>query len=878
MTDYLSWLASLDEQQLATLLENRSEVLNGVPPADLSAVASRMSQPPATARALLWQPLPAIQILTALLMAGGSSSVTRCAGLLDGAAGAGADAHVGHVRQWLAHLAAYGLAFVDRQDVAHAAPAVGHVLPLPEDPGSPARALVEAISKDRLAPVLRAWGLPSQPTKAATVDVLTEAFADPARLAGQLELLSGQQRTLLVDLAGPEDYRFQHQWLNQRMDALQAGIAAGVVLAGYSTYDAHVPTEVRIALRDMTFPFDPAQPPLPVTEASQTMVDREGQAALAQFSEACLTVLDHVRDQPVKWSRNLCIGTREVNRVSKATDVGVPLVRLVLECAYAARVVEVDGAHLVCGEVADAWRDLDPGARVILLLEQWPTLPWTATQTHDAAGKALSVHDTDRDCGLCLDGRMTTLAEWVAVEPGSSVDDQSMARIVAWVRPLAHTAHREVVEDPDEWRRPAHARGRGRAARSHPEPFGVLNEGPPTLGAIADEARLLGLVAHGCATDLLRAMLAADRARAVSLAEAMLPAAVAQATFGSDLTAVVTGPPTGELSALLDSCADRESRGGAVTWRFTTASVRRALDAGATAATVTARLAAMAANGLPQPLIYLINDVGRRHGALRVADARAVVRCEDEALLAEVTADRKLRKLGLRLVAPTVVISAFGEAETITALRAAGYLPMPGLNPAPDSDGASSGAGFGARSAADAGETDAGGAVGGADAARPAAGGVVDLAARRAARLQDGGTEAASMQSLQRLIDELEARHGGPLLRASATQTEPEPPDAAAARLVGTTHAPREQGTDPKLVTELRRANRVLSDDEVRILAAAILHDGAVRVRYRSSSGAVTDRIISDLVYSGQLLEAWCHLRNDARTFLASEILSVSFP
>ena len=322
MNDYLSWLAGLEEHELARLLENRPEVMNGVPAVDLSAVASRLSQPTAMATALLRQPRPALQVLTALLVTGGCTSVARCAGLLDSAVDV--DAHVEQVRHWLARLAAYGLAWVDAHDVAHVAPAVGHVLPLPEDPGSPAAALLVAMSKDRLAPVLRAWGLPSQPTKVATVDVLAQAFADPARVAAQLELLSPQQRTLLVDLTGPDDYRFQHQWLNQRMSALQAGIAAGVVLAGYSAYEGHVPTEVRIALRNRPLPFDPVQPPLPVTEASRTMVDREGQAALAQFSEACLTVLDHVRDHPMKWGRNLSIGTREVNRITKATGVGVP--------------------------------------------------------------------------------------------------------------------------------------------------------------------------------------------------------------------------------------------------------------------------------------------------------------------------------------------------------------------------------------------------------------------------------------------------------------------------------------------------------------------------------------------------------------------------
>ena len=49
MSDYLTWLASLDESELATLLVNRPEVLRGTPARDLAAVESRLSQHQAVA-------------------------------------------------------------------------------------------------------------------------------------------------------------------------------------------------------------------------------------------------------------------------------------------------------------------------------------------------------------------------------------------------------------------------------------------------------------------------------------------------------------------------------------------------------------------------------------------------------------------------------------------------------------------------------------------------------------------------------------------------------------------------------------------------------------------------------------------------------------
>jgi predicted DNA-binding transcriptional regulator YafY len=111
---------------------------------------------------------------------------------------------------------------------------------------------------------------------------------------------------------------------------------------------------------------------------------------------------------------------------------------------------------------------------------------------------------------------------------------------------------------------------------------------------------------------------------------------------------------------------------------------------------------------------------------------------------------------------------------------------------------------------------------------------------------------------------------------------EQEAPEDAAARLVGARTAPATAGAgstdDAKLVAQLRQVNAFLSDDEVEILARAIVASEPVLIQYRSSSGSVTSRVISDVQYSMNLLDAWCHLRNDTRTFLASEVLSVDYP
>jgi Helicase conserved C-terminal domain len=170
----------------------------------------------------------------------------------------------------------------------------------------------------------------------------------------------------------------------------------------------------------------------------------------------------------------------------------------------------------------------------------------------------------------------------------------------------------------------------------------------------------------------------ADEAAAVEAAlESDLGAATTTARLQADLTAVVMGHPAAELSATLDELATRESRSVATTWRFGPASIREALDVGWTAEQIVDRLTQIAEGAVPQPLTYLVNDVARRHGHLRGGTATCYLRGDDEALLREVAADRRLAKLGLRLAGPGVLIGDHPLDETLAELRKAGYAPVP---------------------------------------------------------------------------------------------------------------------------------------------------------------------------------------------------------
>ncbi|SEC71882.1 Helicase conserved C-terminal domain-containing protein [Streptomyces sp. PAN_FS17] len=164
-------------------------------------------------------------------------------------------------------------------------------------------------------------------------------------------------------------------------------------------------------------------------------------------------------------------------------------------------------------------------------------------------------------------------------------------------------------------------------------------------------------------------------AAAARLLAPLLPEPLDHVLLQADLTAVAPGPLRRPLADTLGVLADVESKGGATVYRFTPGSVRRALDAGRSASDLHAFLAEHSRTPVPQPLAYLIDDVARRHGHLRVGAASAYVRCDDDSVLNEILADKRAAGLRLRRLAPTVLAAQADPAGLLEGLRAMGFAP-----------------------------------------------------------------------------------------------------------------------------------------------------------------------------------------------------------
>ncbi|MET9884708.1 helicase-associated domain-containing protein [Streptomyces sp. NPDC006430] len=271
-------------------------------------------------------------------------------------------------------------------------------------------------------------------------------------------------------------------------------------------------------------------------------------------------------------------------------------------------------------------------------------LPLTPTRARDEDNKALPALVGAPPCNGCVQARHGLLASAAQLPAGQGVRVASdLGPLVAWHRPLADSSPQ------------------------HGTPFAT----------VVWEAELLGVLARGALSAIGIHLRTGDAEGLDVECRRLLPSATATARIGADLTAVVTGTPSARLASLLDSVAERETSGTASVWRFSPGSIRRALDAGRVPEDITADLAAIAAGPLPQPLSYLIADTARRHGRVRLAPAACVLHGDEPALLAELAAHRRLAKLGLRQLAPTVLISRSSLDTTLAALRAEGYAPVP---------------------------------------------------------------------------------------------------------------------------------------------------------------------------------------------------------
>ncbi|WP_203929333.1 helicase C-terminal domain-containing protein [Virgisporangium ochraceum] len=762
------WLRGLAPAELAGILVRRPESAAVPTLRDLGDLAARLSQHHHVHATLRGLCAPAVQVAEAAqaLVAPGDEAVSR-AGLAELLGRSADDPELTAALEVLYQRA---LAWPADERVVLVGPLrSGFTFPL--GLGRPAAKLFEARPADEVRRIGERLGLRlAGRNKQSAIEAVATRLGDPERVRALVDGAPEGLATFLGEVAatGPQ-VEGEFGYLP---DDLRWAVERGLLVSdGWER--AEMPREVSIALRGPGWhaPFTPRPPLPPLAVADAAAVEREAAAATAALLSAVGAVLD---EAPFVLLRAGGLGAREIKRVSRATGASDFEVGFVVDLASAAGLLAGTPDEVLPSTEYDGWAAEPPAVRLAALVDAW-------YEQHRERSSSVPLKP---EYGLAgTEGlRHTMLAVLAEVGGALPANGSLLIPLLSWHAPLA-------LDLPGE------------------EPATVVLR-------LWREAVALGLVARGVLSPLGRAVV--DGTDLVAAAQSLVIEPAERATFQADLTAMVSGTPSVSLGRLLDSCAEREVRGAASMWRFTPASVRRALDGGATPEGLVESL--RAAGTLPQAVEYLVNDVARRHGSLRVRAVGCVLHGLDPALLAEVTADRRLAPLGLAALTPTVLASTRPPAETLAALRGAGYAPV---------------------------AEDATGEV------------LVDVPAQRRA---------------ERPVTVRRVRRRTPSVR---------PADAAALakKLIAASESTAD--STPDRTDEADRtwlAGSPVTTD-LDLLDDAIAKELPVHIDYVSKDGRRSSRMINPVeITGGKILLAWCHLRNEERAFALSRILSVSRP
>ncbi|OFT20193.1 helicase-associated domain-containing protein [Dermabacter sp. HMSC08H10] len=425
-----------------------------------------------------------------------------------------------------------------------------------------------------------------------------------------------------------------------------------------------IPRTVHLALRDgivhRTFAHAPTPGPEAAPERFEGARDAQAIEAALEASRIAHTISTWHADPPSVLKRG-GIPLRDARRLAAAAGTSHETWTSVIHAAWVGGLIGNDGETWQVTREYGEFSDASPARRWADLCSAYVRSNYLGAlagtrfgevgldgfaqgepRTGETPRAALSASVGRKGVKVRRRHMLRHLADY----PEREASAASLAESLAWAFPTVQRA--ALIEEAYAFTREAEA-------------FGLIVDGVPSvLAPAALESLSLEEVA---ALDVLEAAL-----------DEKLPEPVDHILLDADLTVTVPGLPSARVAAVLE-WTEVTSRGAGVVARVTSESIARALSAGGSADVLMEELAALSLTGVPDVLAYLVRDEARKRGQVTVGPATSFIMGEEEHLDRLMDSSEALR-LGLKRLAPTVVISSGDPGFVMGSARAAGLAPL----------------------------------------------------------------------------------------------------------------------------------------------------------------------------------------------------------
>ena len=380
------------------------------------------------------------------------------------------------------------------------------------------------------------------------------------------------------------------------------------------------------------------EPEVATTPVKSADSDRAAVAAITNLLRLVSELANFWAEETPTAIQSGGLGVRDLKKAAEHLGIDEPLTALLAELSYQLGIItiEADGRILPTANF-DIYQTKSAEEQWRELATTWLTSSRVAGLVARPDSKSVSALGGELDRGNAVRIRNLTL-KLLERSLGHAPDAVSLVKAIAW-----HYPHRRSVSMNEE-----------------------------LVRWTIREAEWLGITGAHALSSFGDRFLKGEKKLGIAAA---LPNPVDHILIQGDNTAIAPGPLTVEIARQLSTFADIESRGSATVYRFTENSLRRGLDHGHTGEEIRSFLKEVSKTPVPQPLDYLVTDVAKKHGRLRVGTSTSYIRCDDESTIKSILNDKSLEHLRLRQIAPQVLIADAEAGDLMEDLRSANYFP-----------------------------------------------------------------------------------------------------------------------------------------------------------------------------------------------------------